>query len=322
MRASAPEVVHLWSYEGPNICGPQPGVSLCLRCEHDQSRYLREIFQAAAQHVGLLYAYLDITTSRSDDGYCLVRLSFTTPLPAVGAAILSHLLDRLQAEANGDTDWDALTPLVDLQQRHRRESLNRAMLQLVAEAHARHIPFLRHPDRSCTFGYGHRSWRCSETDIIPEHQSHPPWDRLGTIPIYAITGESARADMVQQVAEFVRHAGHIPAVLDDATYDQCRTLLADRTTQAIVVGLRTADILRRGVAFRSCTWSIITDSDGECPAEATTPTDWFHALGLPMLLTSSPALLNTDDRFVPYLAEYAPHGIRPLRDLPLIAADW
>jgi hypothetical protein len=178
------------------------------------------------------------------------------------------------------------------------------------------------------FGYGVRGWRFDPTTYADatEHIAMPQWERLGSIPIYAVTGEQQRSGVVERVAALL-HAGTPTApphpalrVVDDADFDTILALLTDPTTESALIGLRTADIVRRGVPFRQCHTSIITDRAGECPPDAANATEWVQALGVPMLIATDAVVLNTDDAAVASLAPYSPHEIVPLSKLETVFA--
>lgn len=317
------EILHLFAYAGPNIFGPQPGVLLRLRSATDRSQRLKDALKDGAQFIGLVLAYLASTATSADNSY-IITARFTTPTPDIGHALARYVVDGLRAEAAGDDEWDRDTPLYALQKRRRQESLPIAALQLIAEARKRDIPVLHLPTGHIQFGYGARSWQFDPTrfatrkwddddDDPAEHLPlpTPPWERLGYIPIYAITGEHQRNPMVQQVAASLPVAAHTVHVLHAADYAATLALLADPTAHTAVIGLDTAAILRRGIAFTRCTRSIITDMQGEQPGEALTATEWTQALGVPMLVSTGPATLNLADPAIATLAPYAPHGLTP-----------
>ncbi len=327
------EIVHRFIYEGPNIYGPQSGVFVQVRCDTDRSKRLKHTLKDAAQTIGLVIAYLEVETRAAHEGY-LINARFTTPLPHIGGALVGYVVDGMGAEARADVRddaeaWDDDTPLMSLQQQRREQDLSAPLLQLIAEARARKIPVLRPTpaDRFVRFGYGahgqavdpaddaRQSLRAiDEDEDMPRPTSPPvlPWEQLGAVPIYAITGERYRSSMVQQVAAQLHAQGYAISVTDGATSQETRALLAQPDTRCLVVGLDTAAILRHGVAFDRCTQAIITDMQGVQPVEALTAQDWSRALGLPMLLSHTPALLNMSDPAVAHLAAYAPDGIHPL----------
>lgn len=318
------EIMHLFAYLGPNIFGPQPGVLLRVHCDQDRSQRLRDAFKDGAQFIGLVLAYLDITTISEDDRV-VISVSFTTPTPTLGAELATYVVEGIRAEAGEDTEWDRDTLLFALQKRRRQEALPIAVLQLMADARKRDLPVLSLPTGQIQIGYGTWSWQVDPTLFSSKAEDEtdmangstpaplvPPWDQLGYIPIYAVTGERNRKIMVQQVADELQSAGHKVHVLHDADYVTTLALLADPAIHTAVIGLDTAAILRHGVAFTRCTQSIISDMDGAPPIEAATRMEWAQALGVPMLISTAPTLLNMADAEIARLAHYAPHGAIPL----------
>ncbi len=333
MHRTAIEIVQLFAYEGPNIFGPQPGVLLRVRCDKDRSKQIKAALKDGAQFIGMIMAYLDVSATPDSSGV-VISASFTTATPAIGAALAEAIVEGISAMAareqqpptTDDEDEDepeeeANAPLFALQQRMRREGLKLSALQLVAEAQTRSLPLLRLPDGWLQFGYGAHSWRFDlaalpdqrlvelEGGINEAQTVQPPWEEIGTIPLYAVTGEQQRGAAVRQVADNLRQKGYQVHELDNADYETTRALLADPRAQCAVVGLQTADILRRGIAFSTCTQAIITDMEGQQPAAAATAEEWVQALGVPMLVSGSPAVLNTTYPALASLAPYAPYGV-------------
>jgi hypothetical protein len=335
------ELCSLFAYEGPNIAGPQPGVLLRVRCDEDRSRRLKDALKDAAQFVGMVLAYLDVSAT-NEGPHVVISASFMTPTPDLGAELARYVVEGIAREASrqhaNDEDnedeedsphwWDPDAPLVALQQRQRTERLPMPALQLIAEARSRGLPVLRRPDGLVQFGYGVHHWRFDpaalaerddedeETDTTNGQRQplpQPDWERIGTPAIYVVTGERNRRTVCEQVAVLLRNRrGGDVTVLHQAGYDETRHLLASATTPYIVIGLDTADILRRGTAFTACTQAIITDIDGTQPPEAAHPVEWVRALGVPMLVSQAPTILNLSDASITSLVPYAPHGALPL----------
>lgn len=305
------EIIRLLTYDGPNILGPQPGVLLQVNADRDDSRRIKTALKAGAQFIGMVLAYLEVTAAPSGAGFVL-SASFTTPTPAIGAALATYVVAGIRAAVQGDAAWDRETPLLELQQRYRQEALPVPLLQLMAEARRRDLPVLTLPDGRIQFGYGGRGWVTDPTTV----GAVPPWEQLGDIPIYAVTGMRERGTFVTRVATRLREAGHAPRVLDGADFAATLALLADPSTGCAVIGLESADILRRGIAFDRCTMSIVTDREGGHPPEAADLTEWTRALGLPMLVTRGSIFLNHND---PHLAALAAYVSQPV--LPLAALD-
>lgn len=330
------ELRQLFAYHGPNICGPQPGVLLRVRCNTDRTRRLRDALKDGAQFVGMVLAHLHIESHPIGDALD-ISASFTTPTPDLGHDLAAYVVAGIRAEAEAvatdaepddddEPEWERDAPLYELQKRRRQQALPLPALQLLAEARARHLPALQLPDGTIQLGYGARGWRFDpatlprrpaladddeESQAIPA----PPWEQISGIPLYIVTGEQQRRALVEDTAARLEGRGLPIHTLHDADYAATLSLLSDPAVHCAVVGLATADILRRGLAFEYCTQSIITDLRGERPTEATTTAEWARALGVPMLISSGPALLNISEPALHELAAYAPHGIVPL-DVP------
>lgn len=321
------DIITLLTYHGPNIFGPQPGVLLRVRCDKDYSTHFKDAFKDGVLFIGLVVAYLDVSVVSDDTGW-IISVSFTTPMPDIGTALVSYVVEGVCAQERGDEAWDRETPLVALQQHRRHTAPALPLIQLMAEAHARRIPVLHLPDGQMQFGYGVRGWRFDPA-LYADTTAHippPHWERLGAIPIYAVTGEQLRGSVVERAAAVLLAAGTtaqrpVLRVVHDADFDTTLALLTDPTTESLLIGLRTADIVRRGVAFRQCHTSIITDRDGECPPDAANATEWVQALGVPMLIATDAVVLNSDDVAVAGLVPYSPHDVVPLSKLETVFAE-
>lgn len=316
------EITQLLAYDGPNVFGPQPGVLLRARCDRDRSRRLKAALKDGAQSIGLVIAYLEVTIAADTDGVDICA-TFATPMPQIGKELAAYIVAGIAAEAIGDEEWDRDAPLLEMQQRRRQAALPVATVQLLAEARRRNVPVLRRADNRIQFGYGVRSWDFDPFQIANEAPPATPWDNLGYIPIYAVTGERRRTEIVQQATALLQQRGiaNIRA-LPDADYDATRNLLADPAVEAAVIGLQSVDILRRGLAFDRCTQSIIADRDGERPAEARDDVEWTRALGVPMLVSSRPAIFDRDDPALAALVAYAPYGIAATNGLEHLADPY
>lgn len=296
----------LCAYEGPNIFGPGPGVLLRAHCRADRSARLRAALKDGAQFIGMVIAHLSVEARPAGDGLALAA-TFSTAAPAIGAALAAYVVEGMGAEAAGDTGWDHEGPLLALQERLRREALPIEALQAVAEARRRGLPAFPAGDE-LRVGHGVRGW-----GFVPARRGGappaPPWERLGHIPIVAVTGGAGRAEAVRRLAADLSAIGPRVVALDGAGFDATRAALADPATEALVVGLDTGEILRRGVAFERCTLAAITGRDGERPADAADDGEWLRALGVPMLLADQPARISLADERLRPLIPYAPNGV-------------
>lgn len=303
----------LRAYEGPHIYGPWTGVRLRARCDSDRSLRLRAAIKDGAQSIGLVIAYLEVTARADGPGYTLTA-SFTTDAPRLGADLCAYVVEGISAEARGDETWDRDGPLFALQARRRNEALPVAALQLVAEARRRNLPCFTRADGWVQIGYGARGWSFDPEPLRARGTSppQPPWERLGRIPIVAVTGGALRGVAVERMAAELVSLGVQPAVIDHAGFAATRELLADPRNEALVAGLDTGDILRRGVAFNACDLAVISDRGDEAPPDADDDEEWLRALGVPMLLAAQPARINLGDPHLLPLVPYAPYGVMAL----------
>ncbi len=303
-------IVQLFAYDGPHIFGPAPGVLMRALCDRDRSARLRAALKDGAQSIGLGLAHLTVEARPAGAGQ-LVSALFSTEAPAVGAALCAYVAAGMNAEILGDEEWDPDGPLAELQARRRAEATPVAALQLIAEARQRGLPAFADADGAVQLGYGARGWRLTPAALRERGAARPapPWERLGAIPVVAVTGERGRAAAVAHYAAQLAETGVQARVLDGAGFDEVRALLADPAAEAIVVGLSTGAILRRGLPFERCELAVITDRAGPRPAEAADDDEWLRALGVPMLLSPQPARLNLSDPDLLPLTPYAPNGV-------------
>ncbi|MFN8569643.1 MAG: DUF4938 domain-containing protein [Kouleothrix sp.] len=105
-------------FEGPNLFGPQPAVFLQVQSDSDLSRRLKTALKDAAQSVGMVLGYLEVSARRGPAGQ-IISANFTTPTPAIGVALAEYVVEGLNRHAAGDAEWDAEQPLWELQKRRR-----------------------------------------------------------------------------------------------------------------------------------------------------------------------------------------------------------
>lgn len=301
-------IVQLNAYDGPNIYGPAPGVRLRASADRDRSQQLRAALKDGAQFVGLMLAGLEVSAAPAGE-QTILEARFTSDSPALAAELCAYVVAGMAAEAAGDTEWDRETPLLELQERRASTALPVGALQLLAEARRRGLPALRLPDGRLLLGQGARGWIIDPSGLGRGPAPSPPWERIGSIPIVAVTGEAGRAAAVERWAAELAGAGLAVRALDEASFAASAELLADPTTEAAVLGLDTADILRRGLAFTRCDQAVITDRAGQRPVEAVDDDEWLRALGVPMLLSERPAQLNLADAALRPLIPFAPYGV-------------
>ncbi|MBK9710026.1 MAG: DUF4938 domain-containing protein [Kouleothrix sp.] len=323
------EIIQLLGFDGPNLHGPQPGVFLKVRSDKDRSRRLKDALKDGAQSVGMVLGYLGVETEPGGGGY-IIGASFSTPTPAIGVELARYIVEGLNRKEAGDEEWDAEGPLWDLQKRRRTEALPLQALQLTAEAASRGIPTLMRVDGQVQLGHGARGWAFDpsqlksrtgagaladdEVGIGPppfarsESALDAPWDRLGPIPILAVSGGQGRDIAASLIAATLHAQDQATSLSPAADYDATRELLAEPNAAIAVVGLTPEGIARRGLAFERCAYSAITELPTELPAEVADRAELARVLGVPMLLTdpAGRVALNADVPEIVALAEYAP----------------
>src|SRR3954471_12136692 len=100
------EIIQLLGFDGPNLYGPQPGVSLKLRSDKNRARRVKDALKDGAQGAGMVMGYLEVYSAAEEGGY-MISAHFTTPTPAIGVALGRYLVEGLNAQEAGDEDWDA-----------------------------------------------------------------------------------------------------------------------------------------------------------------------------------------------------------------------
>jgi len=326
------EIVQLLAFDGPNLYGPRPGVLLRVRSDKDRAARVKNALKDGAQSAGMVLAYLDVWSESAGDGY-LIGASFATPTPAIGVELARYVVAGLNARETGDETWDADTPLWDLQKRRRAEALPLPALQLIAEAAARGVPSFVRRDGLVQLGYGTRGWAfdpgrpaVTGSALAPDEigigspvparlnpASAPapiaaPWEQLGPIPLVAVAGGATGDIAARMVAAAIGEQGQLVRLAIAADFDATRELLADPSAAIAVVGLQTADIARRGLAFEHCAFSAVASLPAELPPEIADRAELARVLGVPMLVTDSAGrvALNADVSEIAALAEYAP----------------
>jgi hypothetical protein len=304
------EIIRLRAYEGPNVFGPAPGVLLHARGDRDRSARVRAAIKDGAQFMGLVIGQLSVEAQPDSHGVIISAL-FGCEAPALGAALCAYVVAGVTAEATGDEEWDRDGPLFALQARRRAGTLPVAAIQLIAEARRRGLPSFSRADGRVQLGYGARGWSYDPAALTGEGKDvpAPPWAELGAIPIVAVTGALGRAAAVRRMAAELARTGLRVRAVEDASFETARVALADPEAEALVLGLESNDILRRGLPCDRCELAIITDRAGPRPAEAADDEEWVRALGIPMLLSPQAARLSLSDAGLLPLVPYAPNGV-------------
>jgi hypothetical protein len=297
------DLIQVNIFEGPNIYGPHSGVAVQVRSDFDYSARFKAALKDAAQAAGLMLAYLTIAVEPTVEGLVL-RSHFVTEAPQLGADLVRYVVRGVNAELTHE-EWDADTPLLELQERQRVEALPVATVQLMAEARARDIPVSRLANGDVLFGYGVHSWQLDRQ----RSQATPPWAQIARIPIYAVTGDCDRRPAIQQLLVEMEQAGIVAVTCDGADRAVTQALLANRRVSALIVGLDTTDILQGGIAFDCCDLAVIVGRGTHRPPAAVDDSEWLRALGVPMLVARQPARLKLADHDLHPLVAYAPDGV-------------
>lgn len=325
------EIIRLLAFSGPNMLGPRPGVLLQARAPRDLSARLRAALKEIGQRAGVVLATLDVS-AEADGPACMLRASFATPTPDLGAEVARLAVAWLDAREQRDEAWDIDGRVWALQRLRRERALPVAALQLLAEAAARDVPAFAHADGALQLGYGARGTalrvaRDTAGVLAPEdvgvasaaaRAGQPPvvpWERLGAVPVVAVAGGPAAAQIGAQVAAGLRARGLRVASAAGASFDQARALLADQGAEAVVLGLDPGDALRRGLAFDRCAASCLPDLPADLPAEAAGRDELARALGVAMLVTDAAgvAVLSAETPELAALAGYAPARVELVR---------
>ncbi len=321
------DILQLAAFDGPNLYGPRPGVLLRVRSDKNRTARIKNALKDGAQSVGMVLAYIEVWSEPADGGYT-ISANFSTPTPAIGRELARYIVAGLNAREAGDEEWDAEGPLWDLQKRRHAEALPLPALQITAEAATRGIPaFVRH-DGLVQLGYGARGWAFDparpksagdalapdDIGIGPPPFARPvaaidvPWERLGPIPIIAVAGGVGRDLAARLVAAAITEQGRQARLAVAADFDATQDLLADPSAAIAVLGLSSAGIAARGLAFERCAYSAVTDLPSEQLPDLADRAEMARALGVPMLVTDpdGAVALNADVPEVAALAEYAP----------------
>jgi hypothetical protein len=186
------------------------------------------------------------------------------------------------------------------------------------------VPAFVRADGWLQLGYGARGMALDPAGIAPRGRGGAqalagevavPWERLGTVPVIAVTGEPGRAAAVERLTSALRARGARVVSDPAAGFDAARALLAEAVAEIVVVGLEAGDLLRRGLAFGRCAACAVLGLPGTLPPEAAGRDELARALGLPMLVTGEDGLaaLTADTPEIAALAEFAPCRVELLR---------
>ena len=106
------DIHQLLAFDGPNLYGPRPGVLLRVRSDKDRAQRLKAALKDGAQSVGMVLAYLDVSSQPEAGGF-LISANFTTPTPNIGVELARYVVAGLNAKEAGAEEWDAEGPLWD-----------------------------------------------------------------------------------------------------------------------------------------------------------------------------------------------------------------
>lgn len=320
------DIARIATFDGPNRFDPRPGVLARLRASRDEASTLRAAVKDMAQRIGLVIGNPHVESRRVGDAFWH-DVFFVTPMPAIGAETVRYVVALLNAQFAGDETWDADGLLWDLQKKRRAEALPFPALQLMAEASARGVPSFVRRDGLIQIGYGARGYALDpalfrerksalrESDIgigsppfaRSAASSLVPWDRLGVVPVVAVSGGATSAITTAFTDRLQQQHSSVATALT-ASFDTARNCLIDPSADVIVLDLDPVDLLWRGLAVEQCLVSALLDLPEELASEAGNRDDLARALGVALLVTASNgrAVLNADDPAILALAEYAP----------------
>jgi hypothetical protein len=321
------EIVQLLAFDGPNLFGPRPGVLLRVRSDKDRALRIKAALKDGAQSVGMVLAYLDVSGQPDAGGY-LISANFTTPTPNIGVELARYVVAGLNAREAGDDDWDAEGPLWELQKRRRAEALPLSALQLTAEAASRGVPAFMRRDGMLQLGYGARSWafaisepKTSAGALSPDDiglgpppfaraadATDVPWERIGPIPIVAVTGGAGRDTTAQLIARALAAQGQAVRLATAADFDATQALLTDQSATIVVVGLESSSLVSRGLAFERCAYGAIVGLPADTSLGIADRAELARVLGVPMLVSApqGAVALDADVPEIATLGEYVP----------------
>ncbi len=312
------EIINLFSFDGPNLRSPRPGVYLLAQSTTDQGPQLRSALKDAAQSIGIVLGQLYVI-ARASSGVFQIEANFASPTPALGAAVTHYVIESLNAQEASNEEWDDDTRLWELQRRRRVEALPMLALQLLAEANSRGIPAFVRSDDAIQIGYGSRGQKREFTRLRqaaaaqtggpfarPEIAESIFWEHLGTIPIIACTGAFG-ADQAATLIATDLQTDRVELALN-ANFDTVQALLSTPTVDYIVATLDPGSLAMRGLPFEQCAGSVIMSLPDTFPAGVNNDTELARVYGLPMLVTarSGRVVLHADDPRIAALARYAP----------------
>lgn len=300
------------AFEGPNLYYPQAAVKLQVWADHDISRQISDTLKNWAQVTGMVIGYVRQDSHPVPDGF-VITTTWTTPLPTVGAQIAQQVVADIDAAERHDEDYDHDDALMAIIKERKRQEPPMALLQLLAEAHARDVPVLRRADGHLVIGTGARSWTFDPAGLSLGLGVDVPWDSVGTVPLVAVTGPDAAAvtrliataveadgrRTGRAAADGIIIAGEPVSDVPSDDWDGARRVLTDSRVDVAVVEVSRSSIETRGLGFDTCSVGVVTGVDGDDPAAAET-----HGIVVLATAEDGTVVLNADDPQVHALREW------------------
>ncbi len=267
------EIRDLRALEGPNFYYGQPAVKLQTWSDRDIRRELNGTIMTWAQVTGMVIGALQQEQVEQDGGFLLLT-TFITPLPNVGERIAAAAVQDLQAAERQDPEYNHDDLLFELVRMRQREEPPLALLQVYAEARARELPYIPREDGRVMLGSGSRGFIFDPSGLSLGLSVDIPWDRLGRIPVIAVTGTNGKTTTVRLCAHVLRAAGMRVGYTDTdaitidgqqveqgdwAGFSGARRVLANPQVDVAVLETSRGGILRRGLGFDVCDVSVITN---------------------------------------------------------------